>query len=188
MVQRYLKRRRSQRTFPIIFLVVGLAIGLVIFSAGLAIVINRMSFLAGTVATNATILSCSYNGKGTCISATLDFRTQAGQSITVVSSQVYPLQKSGDTITVRYHAATPQDARTDADLFFPWFLVAFPVVWVTVLCVKLSRDSRVKLGIKQSQQPKKPAREAKLAVKAPVYRARELPPSSRHKARKKPKV
>lgn len=107
----------------IIFIVLGGIFGLVGLFSGL----SSLLFFPGTVSASGTIVHCNEvtDGQGdiSC-QPTIRFQTQAGQTITFVSS-VDSDYKEGDTVTIAYHPAHPQDARISGFLV-TW---ALPVVF-----------------------------------------------------------
>jgi hypothetical protein len=102
-------------------------IGLIILAVGALVEWNMLSFLPGTVSTTGTILSCDMasnpdNGGTDCF-PTVQFQTQAGQSITFKSSAGSEGYYVGAGVTVLYHPNHPQDARLDVGMVWIWVYV-----------------------------------------------------------------
>jgi hypothetical protein len=126
--QSYQPNRRSGNpiinTFlGILFLVIGGIFALVGLFSGL----SSLVFLPGTVSATGTIIHCEEvpDGQGdlSC-EPTVRFQTQSGQTVTFVSSFDSDYHQ-GDTVTVVYHPAHPQDARITS-FGITW---AFPAIF-----------------------------------------------------------
>jgi hypothetical protein len=91
---------------------------LILFSVVLVGVIGTMLFEIGSVTTSGTVLYCASPPTQRCQPA-VSFRTESGQQRTFVSRSYHQFMNPGDTVSVRYHPATPQDASEDPlpDLF-----------------------------------------------------------------------
>lgn len=117
-------------------LVASVIVGLLMLGVGLLLDIQVVLFRTGTVMTQGTVVSCSYTLLQDC-QPTVSFLTEAGQRVTFAASGDYYGLKSGDTLTVRYHPATPQDARADYAEDLLWLFPLLPGIIVAVSLVVL---------------------------------------------------
>lgn len=73
--------------------------------------VENIMFLPGSLSANGTIISCQFD-KSVC-SPTISFVTQYGQKVTFMPSSSSSSYREGDTLSVRYHPHSPQDAHID---------------------------------------------------------------------------
>jgi hypothetical protein len=90
-------------------------LGLIFLAIGIYLLKDILNFLPGTVTTQGTIIHCSYKSGGRMMKhvckPTIQFITQAGQSITVGSFESSSSYYEGMVVQVRYHPNTPHDGR-----------------------------------------------------------------------------
>lgn len=106
-------RRRNRRTRG--SGCVAVIVGLMFMAVAFYLIKDTLSFIPGTLTAQGTIIKCSYDtnsddGGGSC-NPTTRFVTQAGQTITIGSSESASSFHQGDKVSVKYHAKTPQDGR-----------------------------------------------------------------------------
>ena len=105
-------------------------VGLLFLVVGVFIARDTLNFLPGTTTTQGVITECHFddteNNSG--CSPDVRFRTQDGQPISFRSSTSSSTFHQGDSVTVRYHPATPQDGRIDS-LLDTWL---FPLIFIGV--------------------------------------------------------
>ena len=95
-------------------------IGLLFIVVGIFIARDTLNFLPGTLSAQGVITEChivtSDNENGSSCNPDVRFQTQDGRTISFRSSSSSSSYHTGDAVTVRYHAATPQDGRIDSFL------------------------------------------------------------------------
>ena len=117
--------KKSMRTN---WLVVFISIAVLI--VGGFFIVSRIVFLLGTLSADGTIVSCQYDQSddGETCQPTVSFVAQSGQKITFVEPSSSDSYQKGDTLQVRYHPGTPQDASVDD--FWAWIPFLFGVVLI----------------------------------------------------------
>lgn len=81
------------------------------FLVGVYAINHILHFLPGTISTNGTIIRCTTGLHGIC-DPLVRFRAQTGQQITFLAGwDAAGDYNVGDTIPVRYHPGSPQEAR-----------------------------------------------------------------------------
>lgn len=122
MIQRPQKARTLNEA-EAFFLKYGFFFFLTMFSLILITTICVTLFQIGSVTTRGTVLYCGPTNTRSC-QPMVSFRTQSGQQRTFLSGNGHRFLKPGDTISVRYHPATPQDAFEDP---FPLLYVVLAI-------------------------------------------------------------
>lgn len=110
----YRRRERRRRVNPLVRGCAFLLLAIIFIAVGIVLVIDMLSFLPGSVSTTGTIVQCNAvqdaDGSTTC-QPVISFKTQSGQTIKFTSTDSSSTYQQGNTVTVRYHPATPQDAQ-----------------------------------------------------------------------------
>lgn len=102
-------------------------LGMIFVAIGVFPEWDTLRFLPDTISTKGTIVTCERvanlkNRTNACY-PTVKFQTQEGRYITFNSSIGSDSYVEGETVTVRYHANNPQDARLDPGFIWLSFIL-----------------------------------------------------------------